>query len=85
MMLPTIHANQVLRDEFVCPITQELMFDPVIAADGHTYDRSAIQRWLTNHDTSPKTGKKLDHLNLVENHNLKRLIDDLVQEVVGLV
>lgn len=30
------------------------MRDPVIAADGHTYDREAIEMWLRNHDTSPK-------------------------------
>ena len=46
--------DQNLRDEFACPITYELIHDPVIAADGHTYDRSAIQRWLAKHDTSPK-------------------------------
>lgn len=43
-----------LRDEFSCPITRELMRDPVIAADGHTYDREAVEMWLRNHDTSPK-------------------------------
>eukprot|EP00904_Undaria_pinnatifida_P004994 jgi/Undpi1/1624/HiC_scaffold_11.g05014.m1 len=32
------------------------MRDPVIAADGHTYDREAIEMWLRNHDTSPKPG-----------------------------
>ena len=46
--------DQTLRDEFMCPITCDLIFDPVIAADGHTYDRSAIQGWLAKHETSPK-------------------------------
>ena len=49
-----LEPDQNLRDEFACPITYELIHDPVIAADGHTYDRSAIQRWLSKHDTSPK-------------------------------
>ncbi|KAH8070596.1 ubiquitin-protein transferase [Aureococcus anophagefferens] len=53
---------------------------PVIAADGHTYDRSAIERWLLHHDNSPKTGERLEHRMLVPNHNLKRLVDDLVLE-----
>jgi len=75
-----LDASQVLRDEFSCPITCELIHEPVIAADGHTYDRDGIERWLNSHSTSPKTGKELEHLNLVVNHNLKRLIDDLVQE-----
>ena len=46
--------GSALRDEFSCPITRELMRDPVIAADGHTYDREAIEMWLRNHNTSPK-------------------------------
>ena len=75
-----LDPSQVLRDEFSCPITCELIHEPVIAADGHTYDRDGIERWLNSHGTSPKTGKELEHLNLVVNHNLKRLIDDLVQE-----
>jgi hypothetical protein len=33
-------------DDFLCPITRKLMEDPVIAADGHTYSRSAIEEWI---------------------------------------
>ena len=32
-----------------------MMVDPVIAADGHTYERAAIQQWLQTHPTSPVT------------------------------
>ena len=30
-------------NHFICPITQDLMIDPVSAADGHTYERRVIQ------------------------------------------
>jgi SUMO ligase MMS21 Smc5/6 complex component len=33
-------------DEITCPITLRIMEDPVMAADGHTYERSAIQEWI---------------------------------------
>jgi len=33
----------------------QLMIDPVIAADGFTYEREAIELWLQGHDTSPRT------------------------------
>ena len=56
------------------------MRQPVIAADGHTYDRQAIETWLLTHDTSPKSGEVLSSQALVPNHNLKRLVDDLVRE-----
>lgn len=31
---------------FICPITHELMVDPVIAFDGHTYERVALLNWI---------------------------------------
>ena len=39
----------------VCPITQEVMQDPVVTSDGHTYERTAIERWFETHSTSPVT------------------------------
>lgn len=75
-----LEGYESLRDEFICPISRELMVDPVIAADGHTYDRPWIQQWLELHRTSPKTNAALAHQELVENVNLRRLIDDLVAE-----
>ena len=61
-------------DDFVCPITTEVMTDPVVAADGHAYERSAIQRWLVAKSTSPMTGETLVHSLLVPTHNLRRQI-----------
>ena len=68
------------QDEFFCPITCEIMQDPVITADGHCYERKEIENWLRNHDTSPKTNEKLEHKNLVPNHALKALIDSFIDE-----
>ena len=35
------------------------MVDPVVTADGHTYERVAIEQWLQMHDMSPMTGEPL--------------------------
>lgn len=43
------------------------MQDPVIAADGHTYERQAMEDWLTCHNTSPVTGQQLHSLRLISN------------------
>ena len=61
-------------DLFVCPISLELMTDPVLTADGHTYQRESIETWLTQHQTSPLTGLPLPHRNLVSNFALKAMI-----------
>jgi hypothetical protein len=33
-------------DEFICPITLKMMEEPMVAADGHTYERSATCEWI---------------------------------------
>ncbi len=33
--------------------TCAVMEDPVVAADGHTYERKAIEKWLSENHTSP--------------------------------
>jgi hypothetical protein len=53
--------------ELTCPITNEIMIDPVFTEDGQTYERAAIERWLSTHSTSPLTGKQLAHRNLTPN------------------
>eukprot|EP00002_Diphylleia_rotans_P011952 TRINITY_DN2348_c0_g2_i9.p1 TRINITY_DN2348_c0_g2~~TRINITY_DN2348_c0_g2_i9.p1 ORF type:complete len:433 (-),score=74.75 TRINITY_DN2348_c0_g2_i9:69-1367(-) len=50
--------------EKVCPLTMKPMDDPVLAADGNTYERNAIEEYLKNHNTSPVTGQ-LFHSNLL--------------------
>ena len=53
-----------------CPITGQPMRRPVVAADGNTYERSAIRRWLRSSDTSPLTGTVLKHKDLIPNYML---------------
>jgi len=63
---------------FMCPITLEVMKNPVIAADGHSYERGSITAWLASHDTSPVTNLPLTHKMVVNNHALKQAIDDFL-------
>lgn len=39
-----------------CPIEMARFRSPVVVADGHTFERAAIKRWLEGHDTNPVTG-----------------------------
>ncbi|KAG4172176.1 hypothetical protein ERO13_A12G256100v2 [Gossypium hirsutum] len=66
---------------FVCPIFQEVMKDPLIAADGFTYEANAIRGWLdSGHDRSPMTNLKLEHCNLVPNYALLQAIQEWQQQ-----
>ncbi|KAL6176400.1 hypothetical protein ACLB2K_053033 [Fragaria x ananassa] len=61
--------------DFRCPISLELMRDPVAVATGQTYDRESIKLWIeSGHNTCPKTGQALVHTNLIPNRALKNLI-----------
>ena len=44
-----------------------LMYDPVIACDGHTYERSAIQQWMLKRQTSPISGAEMTSQHLMPN------------------
>uniref|UniRef100_A0A6A7FQW5 WD repeat, SAM and U-box domain-containing protein 1 n=1 Tax=Hirondellea gigas TaxID=1518452 RepID=A0A6A7FQW5_9CRUS len=68
-------SNEVPPSEFLCPITQELIVDPVICADGFTYERLAMEAWLSSKKrTSPMTNELLAHTILTPNRTLRTLI-----------
>ncbi|KAI3881670.1 hypothetical protein MKW92_001414 [Papaver armeniacum] len=67
--------SPVIPDDFRCPISLELMKDPVIVSTGQTYERTCIQKWLdAGHKTCPKTQQTLSHTALTPNYVLKSLI-----------
>lgn len=67
--------------DFRCPISLELMGDPVVASSGQTYDRDSITRWFgSGKSTCPKTGQVLLNLELVPNKALKNLISRWCRE-----
>ena len=72
-------------DAFNCPITYARMRDPVIAMDGHTYERMAIERWIAeNVDRvvlSPLTGIPMGRL-LIPNYTLKKAIEEYDQPLI---
>ncbi|KAG6509435.1 U-box domain-containing protein 45-like [Zingiber officinale] len=62
-------------EEFICPISLQLMFDPVIISSGQTYERICIEKWFNDgHSTCPKTQQQLSHLCLTPNYCVKGLI-----------
>ncbi|KAH7850735.1 hypothetical protein Vadar_002226 [Vaccinium darrowii] len=63
-------------DHYFCPILQEVMVDPYVAADGFTYEHGAIKAWLERHSLSPVTRRSLQHKVLVRNHTLRSAIQD---------
>ncbi|XP_016187295.1 U-box domain-containing protein 13 [Arachis ipaensis] len=70
------HQTPVIPDDFRCPVSLELMKDPVIVSTGQTYDRSSIEKWLeAGHGTCPKTQQSLTSTVLTPNYVLRSLIE----------
>ncbi|KAK2970895.1 hypothetical protein RJ640_005252 [Escallonia rubra] len=70
--------NCLNLEDFRCPISLELMTDPVTVSTGQTYDRVSIQKWLkAGNLLCPKTGKVLATTELVPNSALRKLIHQL--------
>ncbi|CAE8607045.1 unnamed protein product [Polarella glacialis] len=67
---------------FCCPITQHLMQDPVAAADGQVYERTAIEEWFRRSrgsHRSPMTNLPLPTVLLAPNRALQRAIEEYLQ------
>ncbi|KAI3514159.1 hypothetical protein L1887_12478 [Cichorium endivia] len=67
--------NSIIPDDFRCPISLELMKDPVIVSTGQTYERTCIEKWLEQgHLKCPKTQQNLTSTALIPNYVLRSLI-----------
>ncbi|CAF5013749.1 unnamed protein product, partial [Rotaria socialis] len=66
---------KALDDAVSCPITLSLFRDPVVAQDGHTYERAAIEEWIRKNGTSPITNKQISLEHLVPNYAIKKIVE----------
>ncbi|KDP22458.1 hypothetical protein JCGZ_26289 [Jatropha curcas] len=57
-------------NHFICPILKDVMMEPCVAADGYTYDRKAIEKWLEENDESPITNLPLSNKIVLPNYTL---------------
>jgi len=64
-----------IPESFYCPITHEVMVDPVIDPDGNSYERQAIENWLSHNAQSPITRNPLTIKDLRPNRALQDSID----------
>lgn len=73
-MLSPLHGD--VPTEYLCPITHDIMENPVIASDGYTYEKAAILKWREKGFwLSPVTYEDFANNNLTENTELKALIN----------
>jgi len=83
-------CKEKIPDELSCPLTGEIFFDPVIAGDGHTYERLAIATWLEKENTSPLDTKLSLSKDLIPNQSIKKMVKkyydshkDVLQKIIS--
>mmetsp|Transcript_5474 Transcript_5474/g.9020 ORF Transcript_5474/g.9020 Transcript_5474/m.9020 type:complete len:558 (-) Transcript_5474:152-1825(-) len=82
------HLSRLDQDDFGddvpsqlrCPITLNLMVNPVVASDGITYERAALEEWLEKEKTSPLTGAPLEFKYVFPNLLVKSLCEDFANQ-----
>ena len=67
---------------FLCPITMDVLQDPVVAKDGHTYSSAPLKQWLSTKDTSPITREYLANDAVHRNIALKAAMEEVAQNSV---
>ena len=78
-------------NEFRCPISLEIMTNPVICQDGMTYEKASITKWFRTKTTSPLTREELPIIVngktpiMLPNRSLKEAIDKYVANEERLV
>ena len=74
--------------DHLCPISRELMREPVTASDGHVYERASIERWIKEKTKgnktvpvrSPKTGEPLESIKLIPAHMIRSQIIEWLEK-----
>lgn len=75
--------SSIISSCLVCPLTQTAMRDPVVALDGYTYERRAIQNYFLNEQNgllSPITQQRVNATLLVPNLLMRSLFEMCKEE-----
>jgi len=74
------HLREVVPSSFFCPISHELMEDPVIVVEtGQTYERNRIEQWFKDNSRDPLTNQHLHKRTLTPNIALRNTIEDFTK------
>lgn len=65
--------------DFRCPVSYEILQDPVIAADGQTYSQKTMIHWFRIAKSSPSTGRALSNTELQPDHGLADRVNGWVK------
>lgn len=69
--------DEPIPNWFLCPITHDIMEDPVVGFDGNSYEASSLLRWLASHNRMPMTNQPVPAgFVLTKNRALREAIEE---------
>ena len=68
-----------IPSHFLCPISFEIMKNPVITMEGITYEKDKIQKWLQKNETDPVTRQIISN-ELIPNVLIRKLIHEFLEK-----
>ncbi|XVF30938.1 hypothetical protein REPUB_Repub16aG0102100 [Reevesia pubescens] len=72
--------DPVIPKKFKCPLSGQIMTDPVILITGQTYDRPSIQKWLNEAGKCDLSRQVFSHTILTPNCLVRELISEWSKE-----
>ncbi len=73
-----------LTEAFTCPISQQLINEPVSSKYGHLFEKAAIEQWVTKNHTCPMTNNPLELSDLYPQYAVKEAITQFKKLQLGL-
>lgn len=70
-----------IPNEYLCPISLEIMRDPVVTSTGNTYERKNIEKWFLSNNTDPLTNIVI-HKNIYPNILIKKIIKNFLKNKI---
>lgn len=70
--------EQIIDDHIRCPITRMIYMQPVVAGDGHVYEKEAILKWVLENNTSPMTTINISS-KVMECIKIKKFVTDYLE------
>lgn len=70
---------KITKEELVCPISRQIFRNPVVAADGFTYEELEILKWFKVNKTSPRTRQYMSE-KLTDNRMVQNLVEDFLSK-----
>lgn len=72
----SLSSSVCVLERYVCPLTNQVMREPVMTREGHNYERSALELFVKKHgEICPFSGKPLGEPNFYDNNELAREIN----------